>query len=55
MSGSSAFTAFLILIASAVLWWLPVTEGIYDFRTDVEENSFAVTTAAGETAANVPY
>lgn len=53
MSGSRAFTAFLILVASAILWMLPVTEGIYDFRTDVEENAFAVTTGVGETAANV--
>ena len=41
------FYAFLILLVSAVLWMLPVTEGIYDFRTDVREDKFTVLTAAG--------
>lgn len=53
MSGRNAFNAFLILVCAVVLWMLPVTSAIYDFRTDVEEDSFAVTTDLGETGANV--
>ena len=47
------FYALLILLASAILWMLPVTEGIYDFRTDVREDNFTVLTAAGVTNSTV--
>ena len=43
----------MILLASAILWMLPVTEGIYDFRTDVREDNFTVLTAAGVTNSTV--
>jgi hypothetical protein len=32
---------------------LPITTSVYDFRTDVREDSFTVETAAGETTDNV--
>jgi len=47
-----AFYCFLIVMVATILWLLPVTDGIYSFRTDVKEDSFYVTTAAGVTAAN---
>ncbi len=45
--------AFIALIASFVLWLLPITTGIYDFRTDVRADAFSVDTAAGITTGNV--
>lgn len=47
------FYGFLILVTVAVLWMLPVTEAVYEFRTDIRSDAFDVTTAAGVTAANV--
>lgn len=32
---------------------LPITEGIYDFRTDVKDDTFYIVTGAGDTTANV--
>lgn len=47
------FYSFIILVTSAILWLLPITEAVYDFRTDVRDDNFYVTTAVGETTANV--
>lgn len=47
------FNAFLIIIVSAILFLLPLTEGIYDFRTDLQTDTFSVSTNATATAANV--
>lgn len=44
--------AFIALIASASLWLLDVSAGVYDFRTDVREDVFTVVTVDA-TAANV--
>jgi len=45
--------SFLLLLAVAILWMVPYTQGIYDFRTDVREDTFTVTTSIGETTSNV--
>ena len=37
--------AFLILVAAALLWLVPVTRAIYDFRTDLAEDTFSVATS----------
>jgi len=47
------FYAFLIIFGAVFLWLLPITTAIYDFRTDLREDAFAVATGAGETSANV--
>ena len=36
-----------------MLWMLPITAAIYDFRTDVQEDSFTSDTAVGQTTDNV--
>ena len=44
------FYAFLIVVVSAILFMLPITEAIYDFRTDLREDTFSTETGAGTTA-----
>jgi hypothetical protein len=39
-------------MVAAILWLLPVTDAIYSFRTDVKDDSYYTTTAAGVTASN---
>ncbi len=41
------FYSFLILLTAALLWLIPITQAIYDFRTDLRVDSFAVTTPVG--------
>lgn len=38
------FYSFLIVVCSAILILLPVTTGVYDYRTDIRTDNFAVTT-----------
>jgi len=45
--------AFIALIASFCLWLLDISNAVYDFRTDVREDSFTVVTPAAVTSANV--
>lgn len=40
-------------MVSAILLMLPVTEGIYNFRTDVKDDTFYEETGVGETETNV--
>ena len=47
------FYAFLVIVAATLLFMLPITTMVYDFRTDIREDTFTVTTAAGVTSANV--
>ncbi len=47
------FQGFLIVVVSAILWMLPVTQGIYDFRTDIREAEYSITVGAGITTADV--
>jgi hypothetical protein len=44
--------SFLIVLVSVFLFLLPITEMVYDFRTDLEDDTFTVTTAVGVTSAN---
>jgi|SRR3990172_10535902 len=46
------FRAFLIMVSAVILFLLPITTLVYDFRTDLETDTFSVTTAIGETSAN---
>ena len=46
------FYAFLIIVVAAILFMLPVSEAIYDFRTDQREDTFSTATGAGATTAN---
>ena len=47
------FYSFLIILTAAFLLMLPVTSAVYDFKTDLREDSFSVTTAAASTNATV--
>jgi len=47
------FYAFLIIVVAVILWMLPFTEAIYDFRTDVREDNFTVITGVGVTNSTV--
>ena len=47
------FTSLLIMFSTAILWMLPVTTGIYSFRTDVKDDVFTIATGVGVTSANV--
>lgn len=46
------FYGFLIIVVSAILFMLPLTSLINDFRTDVREDTFTVTTGSGVTTDN---
>lgn len=47
------FYALLIIIASVILFMLPVTQAVYDFRTDIRTDTFSAPTGVGETTVNV--
>ena len=47
------FYSFLIIVAGIILLLLPITQGIYDFRTDQKTDTVTVTTGAGVTTSNV--
>lgn len=47
------FYSFLVVLSVVILFMLPITEGVYDFRTDIKEDSFYATTGAAETTTNV--
>ena len=47
------FHSFLSIMGAIILLLMPVASGVYSFRTDVREDTFQVTTAAGVTGANV--
>lgn len=46
------FYGFLIIVTAAILFMLPLTDMVYDFRTNVETDTFTVTTGAGVTTDN---
>lgn len=48
-------TSFSIILIDVLLWFLPYTTAIYDFRTDAQTDTFTVTTAVGLTTANVTF
>ena len=47
------FHGFLIVFVAVVLFMLPVTRAVYNYRTDVREDSFNYETGGAETTANV--
>ncbi len=47
------FYSFLVILTATLLWMLPLTAAIYDFRTDVQEDTFASATGGVETTDNV--
>jgi hypothetical protein len=47
------FNGFLIILVAVLLFMLPFTGAIYDFRTEVEEDTFNYATAANVTTGNV--
>lgn len=47
------FNAFLIMLVAVILLLLPVTDAVYDFRTDIKEDKFTVETGGGESTGNV--
>ncbi len=47
------FYGFIVLIAAALLWLVPITSGIYDFRTDIKDDSFYRTTPVATTNTTV--
>ena len=47
------FSAFLIVMVSAILFMLPLTGAVYDFRTDVKTQPVTITTGANVTTANI--
>ncbi len=47
------FYAFLVMVTTVMLWMLPITEGTYDFRTDIQEDTFSSDTVVGQTTENV--
>jgi len=46
------FTGFLILMCSVVLWFLPVSESIYAWKTDPRTDTYSIVTSVGETSDN---
>ncbi len=44
------FFALLVIVAAAILFMLPLTQAVYDFRTDGRTDSFLTTTGAVTTA-----
>lgn len=49
-----ALGSIAILVITVILWFLPITQGVYDFKTDPREDTFNnVLTGVGETTANV--
>ena len=53
MTGNRIFFAFTIVFAAVLLFLLPLSEGSYDFRTDLRYDSFTVATAVGTTNATI--
>lgn len=47
------FKAFLVVLASVILFLLPLTKAMYDLKTDRQEDNFSVSTAAGITSSNI--
>ena len=47
------FHGFLIMMVAVILFMLPVTRAVYNYRTDIREDSFNYETGGAETTANV--
>ena len=49
---SRILSSFLIVAVAIFLWMMPATSAIYDFRTDLQTDTFSSVTAAGIVSAN---
>lgn len=49
------FKAFLIIMASTILFLLPLTAAVYDFKTDQQADTFSVVTGLGETTETIVF
>jgi hypothetical protein len=47
------FDGFLVLVLVSFLWMLPVSKAIYEYRTDVREDTFHVITTSGQTTVDL--
>lgn len=47
------FYAFIVVVIAVLSWLLPITDSVYDFRTDQRTDDFTVATAVGVTTGNV--
>lgn len=55
MRANKIFNAFLIIMASTILFLLPLTESVQAFLVDIQTDYFSVATGVGETTANVVF
>lgn len=53
--GRKIFNAFLIIVASTILFLLPLTLAVEAFKTDTQEDTFSLVTAVDETSENVVF
>lgn len=53
MRGKKVIDALLIIVASTILFLLPITLAVTDFLTDQQEDSASLVTAVGQTSDNV--
>ena len=51
--GGRIFLGFLIIVTVSILFMIPVTQAVYDYRTDVREDSFNIFTFAANTTGNM--
>ena len=51
--GGRIFLGFLIIITVSILFMIPVSEAVYDYRTDLRTDAFTVVTAPAATTGNV--
>lgn len=47
------FYAFIVIVIAVLSWLLPITDSVYDFRTDQRTDDFTVETAVATITANV--
>lgn len=47
------FNSFLVMFGTVILWMLPITLAIYDFRTDLRTDELLTSIGIGEVSANV--
>lgn len=47
------FWGFLIIAVAVILWMLPITQSVYDYRTDIYYDYYNWETVAANTTANV--
>jgi len=53
MNKRKIFDAFVIILASCILFLFPITDAAEDFKTDLRTDTIGAATAAGVTSANI--